>query len=90
MGLTKKTSNSNATHKKINKQPDVNASVKKIIETKLAEDTQGDAKTAAVDSHVPGGSNYRVHQEDGTIYSVYLMWSDLKANSNKFYIIQIL
>ena len=35
-------------------------------------------------------SNYEVHSEDGVFYSVYLMKSELKANNNKFYIVQVL
>jgi hypothetical protein len=47
--------------------------VKQVIEQKLAEDKQGDAKTTQVDAHVPGGSNYAVYTEGPEVFSVYLM-----------------
>ena len=39
-----------------------------------------------VDVHVPLASDYEVH--DG--HTIYLMKSELKANNNKFYIVQVL
>jgi len=44
-----------------------------------------------VDSHVPGGENlYQVVEAFGVTYSIYLMWSDLKVNHNKYYVVQVL
>jgi poly [ADP-ribose] polymerase len=45
---------------------------------------------AAVDSLVPNKENYRVFQEGGKTYSATLNQSNLDANNNKFYIIQVL
>lgn len=45
---------------------------------------------AAVDSLVPNKDSYRVFQDSGKIYSATLNQSNLGANNNKFYIIQIL
>ena len=45
---------------------------------------------AAVDSKVPGLSNYRVFQEAGKNYSATLNQANMDANNNKFYIVQIL
>ena len=39
---------------------------------------------------MPGGSNYEVVIESGTVYSIYMMWSDMKNNHNKYYIVQVL
>jgi hypothetical protein len=43
-----------------------------------------------VDDQVPDKINYSVSSKDGQEYSVYLMWSDLKNNHNKYYIVQVL
>lgn len=45
---------------------------------------------AAVDSLVPNSSAYRVLVEGGKVYSATLNQSNLDANNNKFYIIQVL
>lgn len=45
---------------------------------------------AAVDSLVPNKDSYRVFQDGGKIYSATLNQSNLDANNNKFYIIQVL
>ena len=45
---------------------------------------------AAVDSLVPNKDSYRVYQNGSKIYSATLNQSNLDANNNKFYIIQIL
>lgn len=45
---------------------------------------------AAVDSLVPNKESYRVYQEGGKTYSATLNQSNLDANNNKFYIIQVL
>ena len=43
-----------------------------------------------VDSHKIGRSEYEVVVHEGTPLSVYLNWSDLRKNHNKFYIVQVL
>lgn len=43
-----------------------------------------------VDHLVPKASTFKVHQNNGKAYSCYLMWSDVKDNHNKFYIMQLL
>ena len=45
---------------------------------------------AAVDKMVPNGNKMHVYEAGSKIYHSSLMWSDLKNNNNKFYIIQIL
>eukprot|EP01022_Parablepharisma_sp_SALTPOND_P023167 TRINITY_DN480_c0_g1_i2.p1 TRINITY_DN480_c0_g1~~TRINITY_DN480_c0_g1_i2.p1 ORF type:complete len:963 (-),score=64.22 TRINITY_DN480_c0_g1_i2:10195-13083(-) len=45
---------------------------------------------AMVDAKVPNGSTYHVYEEGGKVYAASLMWSDLKNNNNKYYIVQIL
>ena len=45
---------------------------------------------AMVDSKVPNANLYHVYEENSESYASSLMWSDLKNNNNKFYIIQIL
>lgn len=37
-----------------------------------------------------GSSLYEVVADGDTVYSVYLMWSDLKSNHNKYYVMQLL
>ena len=41
-----------------------------------------------VDDHNPNRADFKVINSNGRDLSVYLMWSDLKNNHNKFYIIQ--
>ena len=44
-----------------------------------------------VDSHADNAASYKVAKdENGVPLSIYLNWSDLKANHNKFYIAQVL
>jgi WGR domain len=43
-----------------------------------------------VDALVPNSANYTVHVDGEHPYSCYLMWSDVKDNHNKFYIMQVL
>ena len=65
---------------------------------KLAEEPKATPKIeklikkgrAAVDKMVPGGNKLHVYESNGKVYHSSLMWSDLKHNNNKFYIIQIL
>lgn len=45
---------------------------------------------APVDQYVPGASNYKVYSDGVKTYSVTLNQSNIMANNNKFYIIQIL
>ena len=45
---------------------------------------------AAVDQFVPSKDSYRVFQDGGRSYAATLNQSNLDANNNKFYIIQIL
>ena len=45
---------------------------------------------AAVDSLVPSKDSYRVFQDGGKTYAATLNQSNLGANNNKFYIIQVL
>lgn len=40
-----------------------------------------------VDDHNPNRKSYTVITHNGRPLSAYLMWSDLKDNHNKFYII---
>lgn len=47
-------------------------------------------KSTQVDSHVPNNGAYEVVVENGKVYSTYLMWSDMKNNHNKYYIVQAL
>lgn len=42
-----------------------------------------------VDSAFPQAANFKVLCHNGHAYSSYLMWSDIKNNHNKFYIIQL-
>ena len=61
--------------------------VKKVIEQEKAET---ETNTAQVDSHLPNADSYFVVEDKGVPCSVYLNWSDLKKNHNKFYIVQVL
>jgi poly [ADP-ribose] polymerase len=45
---------------------------------------------AMVDSKVTNVDSYRVYDDDTQTYAATLMWSDLKNNNNKFYLIQLL
>ena len=45
---------------------------------------------APVDPRVPNGKNYEVVEYNSKIYHAALMWTDLKHNNNKYYIIQLL
>ena len=58
--------------------------VKKVIEQ--AKSDSG-PNTAQVDSHFSDAANYEVASDKGQPCSVYLNWSDLKKNHNKFYIV---
>ena len=44
----------------------------------------------AVDNEVGGRDLYKVYYSEEKIYSESLMWSDLRNNNNKYYIIQLL
>ena len=71
--------------------------VKKQIEQKLTPvvtqsqaSTNSDAsieKSTQVDSFVPNGAAYEVVVDNGKVYSTYMMWSDMKNNHNKYYIV---
>ena len=39
---------------------------------------------------MPGGNAYEVVVENDKVYSTYMMWSDMKNNHNKYYIVQVL
>ncbi len=45
---------------------------------------------AMVDAKVPNGSKFHVFEQGGKVYAASLMWSDLRNNNNKYYIIQLL
>ena len=45
---------------------------------------------AMVDSKMPTANSYHVYEAGGKVYNASLMWSDVKANNNKFYLIQLL
>ena len=62
---------------------------KQAIESKIATVTDSTTVSAdvEVDDHNPSRKNYKVVTHNGRPLSVYLMWSDLKENHNKFYII---
>jgi len=45
---------------------------------------------AMVDAKVPNGNTWHVYEDAGKTFAASLMWSDLKNNNNKFYIIQLL
>eukprot|EP00826_Nyctotherus_ovalis_P013167 TRINITY_DN13519_c0_g1_i9.p1 TRINITY_DN13519_c0_g1~~TRINITY_DN13519_c0_g1_i9.p1 ORF type:complete len:576 (-),score=216.42 TRINITY_DN13519_c0_g1_i9:173-1900(-) len=45
---------------------------------------------AMVDTKVTNASAYRVYDDATQTYAASLMWSDLKQNNNKFYLIQLL
>ena len=93
---TKKATTANATVKKAKTaKVDQSLAVQKIVEKKVEEEkkqTGGkDFTSSQVDSHVPGGENlYQVVEAFGVTYSIYLMWSDLKVNHNKYYVVQVL
>ena len=61
---------------------------KKAIEAKINSTVE--KIKAEVDDMCPDRSDYKIIQHEGRELSVYLMWSDLKDNKNKFYIIQAL
>ena len=46
--------------------------------------------TAPVDTFVPGNADYKVFEDNSKIYAATLNQSNLGANNNKFYIIQVL
>lgn len=56
----------------------------------LAQDGNAVDKSTQVDSFVPGGAAYEVVVDNGKVYSTYMMWSDMKNNHNKYYIVQVL
>ena len=78
-GTAKKVSSQNTMKK--NQTRDANA-VKKAL-------TQ-DVKEIQVDFNVPNSQSYKVHSDGAVVCSIYLMWSDLAKNNNKFYLIQLL
>jgi poly [ADP-ribose] polymerase len=45
---------------------------------------------AMVDAKVPNAANYHVYEDAGKTYAASLMWSDLKNNNNKYYLVQLL
>jgi len=64
--------------------------MKQKIEDKLQGDGSKpvvDEKSASVDSHVPNRDDYEVVTVQGVPQSWHLMWSDLRKNHNKFYIV---
>lgn len=46
--------------------------------------------SAPVDPHFPNAGKFRVVEKDGTIYAATLNQSNISANNNKFYILQII
>ena len=54
--------------------------------------TSEDLTKAQVDSHVPNAGIYEVYYDKDSLtsYSIYLMKTEIKANNNKFYIVQVL
>ena len=66
-------------------------SVDPLIDTKKAIEAKLNASLekikAEVDDMCPDRANYKIIEHEGRELSVYLMWSDLKDNKNKFYII---
>lgn len=91
MGRTSnKSSNPSATMqksmpKKVANMKDMHAEVKK----QLAVDPSADESPSQVDSKVPGKEGYEVVMHEGKYLSMYLNWSDLKKNHNKFYLVQV-
>ena len=88
-------SNSSATDAKRGAKKASNnlSTVKKTIDLVVKRESKNalDDKSATVDSHAPGASQYVVAQdENGQALSTYLNWSDLKKNHNKFYVQQVL
>ena len=78
------------------KKPSVKSLKKSIELVKREEETKGSSQssqatgaeaTVKVDSHVVGGGAFEVVYHEGKPLSIYLNWSDLKANHNKFYIV---
>ena len=45
---------------------------------------------APTDQYVPNGSAYKVYSDASTTYSTTLNQSNIQANNNKFYILQVL
>ena len=61
--------------------------------TKKMSTTSADDETKAqVDSHVPNKDIYEVYYDpvNKISHSVYLMKTEIKANNNKFYVVQVL
>jgi hypothetical protein len=52
--------------------------------------TSVEKSSAAVDHHNPNASSLKVVEEGGVALSSYLMWTDLKTNKNKFFVLQCL
>ena len=45
---------------------------------------------APVDQYLDGNSNYQVYEDGGEVFSTTLNQSNVSANNNKFYILQVL
>lgn len=45
---------------------------------------------APVDQYVPGAAQYQVYSDASDVYSTTLNQSNISANNNKFYILQVL
>lgn len=45
---------------------------------------------APVDQYVPNASNYQVYEQGGEVFATTLNQSNVSANNNKFYILQVL
>ena len=62
----------------------------KITMALQKKQSSSDETSIQVDNHVPNKHLFEVVIESGKVYSIYLMKSELKANNNKFYIVQVL
>jgi poly [ADP-ribose] polymerase len=62
--------------------------VKGNIEEELKEVKEEGIPT--IDQQVPNAANYTIVKNGSNFLSCYLMWSDVKNNHNKFYIMQVL
>ena len=62
----------------------------KIVVALQKKSSSTDETAIQVDNHVPNKHLFEVVVESGKVYSIYLMKSELKANNNKFYIVQVL
>ncbi len=70
--------------------PKKGAAGKKAAGAKGTARLSMDKLRSIVDPQVAGGMMYHVYDDGKKVYHASLMWTDLKHNNNKFYIIQIL